>query len=164
MTSVFLCGSSGTGKSTTAKILGDRLGMKVIDNVSRSSPFDMTSFDHQLYMSKTIFGLTKKDNLISCRSPFDVLAYSVAFNIPNLSMDSLHAFLFAKGNPTLIYFPYNMFPIVDDGFRPTSPVLNRQVDSEIRKQLEYYKVEYYQVKKESANSRANSIIQYLEDQ
>jgi len=164
MTVLWLAGSSGTGKSTTAKILGDRLNMPVVDNISRSSPHKMGTIEHQQYISKAVFKLNQQDNIISTRSPFDVLSYTVAFKVPNLAMDSLHSFIFASGNPTVIYFPFG-FPakIEDDSFRPTSPVLNEQVDSEIKKQLNYYKVEYYEVKKESANARANSIIQYLGD-
>ena len=163
MSSIFLVGSSGTGKSTTARILGKKLDLKVVDNISRGSPHRMGTVEHQQYISKAVFDLTKVDNIISCRSPFDILAYTVAFVVDNLPMDSLHSFIFGSSNPTVIYFPYG-FPdtIEDDGFRPTSPVLNRQVDSEIKKQLSYYKVEYYEVKKESANARANSIIRYLE--
>lgn len=163
MNQIWLSGSSGTGKSTTGRILAKKLGLELIDGVSRGSKFDMHTLEHQQYMSNTIFGLRGKNNFVSCRSPLDVLAYSVAFNINNMAMDSLHSFLFAKSNPTIIYFPYGHLNIEDDGFRPISPVLNRQVDSEIKKQLDYYKVEYYEVKKESANSRANSIIKYLEE-
>lgn len=158
---IWFTGSSGTGKSTTAKLLGEKTGINVVDNISRSSPHKMGTVEHQAYISKKVFDLNGR-LIISPRSPFDVLAYSVVYEVPNLAMDSLHSFIFASSKPVLFYFPYGQFPIVDDNFRPTSPVLNRQVDEEIRKQLRYYGVEYYEVKKESANSRANSIIQYME--
>ena len=164
MTQIWLSGSSGTGKSTTGRILSKRLELELIDGVSRSSPFQIHTLEHQQYMSKTIFNLRDKEDFVSCRNPFDVMAYSIGFKINNLAMDSLHSFLFAKGHPIIIFFPFGQIgEIEDDGFRPVSPELNQVVDEEIKKQLMYYDIEYYEVKKESANARANSIIKYLEE-
>lgn len=162
MSSIWLCGSSGTGKSTTGKILAKKLGLDLIDGVSRNSPFEMHTLDHQQYMSRIIFNIRHRRNFVSCRSPADVLAYSIGFGINNLEMDKAHSDIFFKSKPILIYFPFGMFPIENDKFRPTDLNLNQIVDFEIQKQIKETNLNFYTVGKESAEERAKKIINYLE--
>ena len=158
-----LSGASSTGKSTTAKILSEKTGLPIIDNISRTSPYEMHTVEHQKYMADKVFETSQLDNHIMCRTPFDVWAYSIGFNIQNHAQDSRNAYLFAKSNPIVIYFPINVIPIVDDGFRPVSEELNSVVDSEIRKQLMYYGVKYHMVGKGTPEERAENIIKFMEE-
>lgn len=160
---ILLSGASSTGKSTTAKVLSEMTGLPIIDNISRNSPYEMHTKEHQQYMSDKVFETSQMDNHILCRTPFDVWAYSVGFKIDNNAQDSRNAYEFAMRRPKIIYFPINLIPIVDDGFRPVSEELNQTVDSQIRHQISTYNIDHYTVLKESPEERAQHIIEYLEE-
>ena len=129
---IYFAGCSGQGKTTTANWLSKRLDMDVVDGLSRNSPHQMGSDDHQIYLSQTVFSACRNtENSIHCRTPFDVWAYSTVYERGDLNLDYDHAARFASQSPTVFYFPYWLIP-KSDGFRPTSEELNKAVDREIR--------------------------------
>lgn len=163
MTSIFFSGSSGTGKSSTAIALGQALNMKVVDGISRNSPFEMHTLEHQKYMSRNVYATcTSIDNRILCRTPLDVWAYSKAFKINNQVMDEDNLVRFIKSDPTIIYFPPYWKP-KNDGFRPTSVDFNAVVDNSISSIIEEFELKSYTVKNEPVKQRVQNIIKFLED-
>lgn len=162
MTNIYLSGSSGQGKTTTALLLSRIRNMEIIDGLSRNSPHKMGTDEHQIYLSQVVYSAVRNtDNSIHCRTPFDVFAYSQVFERGSWSLDESHCDRFALEKPTIFYFPY-WLKSEDDGFRPTDDKLVRQVDEAIRLTLEDYEdITVVEVDPGTPHQRVQKIQEYL---
>lgn len=160
MTTVFFTGSSGQGKTTTAKIVSERLQVPVWDGVSRSSPFEMGTREHQEYISNEVFARCTAYDGVHTRTPIDVLAYTYVFGTGNYAKDGHHVFKFLSTHPKIVYFPM-LLEVEDDGFRPTDIELTRKVDRHIQDTLHIYGVTYLTLDLESPEERAEKIITFV---
>ena len=161
MKSIYMTGSSGTGKTTMALLMSDVLRMPIVDGISRSSPFLMGTDDHQQYVSRRVFKKCMTQTAIHCRTPLDVNAHTQV-NSSNSPMDKQHIQLFAATKPLVIYFPM-LEEIEDDGFRPTDWGFNEKVDTCIKQTLSEYNISYLELSLGSTRERASEIITYLEE-
>lgn len=157
--SLFLCGSSGVGKTTQSLILSGALGLPIVDGISRSSPFLMGTSEHQQHVSRRVFKKCMTQKAIHCRTPIDVFAYSQV-NQVNSPMDKQHIEFFAKTNPVVVYFPM-LDVIEDDGVRPTSREFNEKIDECIRGDLERYNITHLVLPvSDNPGERSLEIIKY----
>ena len=156
--SLYLTGSSGTGKTTQSLHLAAMTGMSIVDGISRSSPYLMGTSEHQQHVSRRVFKKCMSQKAIHCRCPIDVAAYTKVNKVYS-PMDEQHLTIFASTNPIVIYFPM-LDHVEEDGFRPTDFDFNRQVDEYILEALERYNITYLALSKNSPEARAEQIIKY----
>jgi hypothetical protein len=154
---IYLTGASGTGKTTVAKILKDKLNLNHLDSISRSCPYPINTNKAQRYISeKTYEQAMNVKNSVMDRTPFDCAAYCSGFGLAGLEQDNLRAKNFGATKPFVVLFPI-FWPAKDDGFRPTSSTLNSVVDSYIVYLLNTNKINYITVKDNEPESRAEYI-------
>lgn len=158
---IYLTGASGTGKTTVGSLLANELYMDRPESVSRNSPYEHGTAEHQDYLAEKIGSqYYRVDNSVLDRTPFDVSAYTDAYSVGNSTLATLYAAGFADTPKVIIYFPI-YWAAEDDGVRPTDMDFNREVDRRIKEQLDTYRVKYYTVRDESPEDRVNDIMTYL---
>lgn len=156
---IFFCGSSGQGKTTTANLLNEATGLKVIDGISRSSVHKHGTDEHQQWLSKTIYRISMTEKGIHCRTPLDVYAYTQAYGRYS-PCDETNVRFFSFKKPVMIYFPLLFKDIEDDGVRPTDLKLNETVDGYIKSALDRYNFNYLALQGNSPEERVQDILNY----
>lgn len=159
MNSIYFCGASGQGKSSTANVVADILGLPVIDGVSRNSVHKFGTDVHQQWLSKTIYRMAMCEIGIHCRTPLDVYAYTDAYDAYSPT-DELNVRFWSFTNPCVIYFPLYFTTIENDGQRPTDLAFNQHVDDTLQELLRRYNFEYLTLSDNSPEERAEEIIKY----
>lgn len=163
MRNVFLTGASGTGKTTVAKLLSEKLNLVHPPSVSRSCPHPISTNQAQTWIgAKTFEQAMSIEGSVMDRTPMDCSGYNSAFGLHNQQADDNRVKLFAATNPFVVYFPI-YWPAEDDGFRPVSPSLNRIVDNYIVYLLKINDIKYMTVQNEPATDRTELIISEWEN-
>lgn len=162
--SIFFTGPSGTGKTTTARLMASEMAYSVIDNISRNSPYahEYGSIEHQMFVSESVWNHCRDSfNVIHCRTPLDVYAYSYAYGIKeSQARDYDRVLQFADLGAPVIFFPLYWSPQVEKG-RNSDMALNRVVEEVIMSAIEDLMIDCYVVKNESTRDRVNNIFEYL---
>lgn len=138
---IALTGSHGTGKTTLARALAEKLCLPLITDRARSAAkkaevnhagelrrdrFKATYFQC-LVLINQLFAEMNED-FVSDRSTLDFLAYWQAYGLPkNTAYQSL---CLANRYDLLVYVPV-FFPPESDGFRDTDSDFQREVDRRI---------------------------------
>ena len=157
---LYMAGASGTGKTSLAEVLSDRLAMPIADSVARTSPYPFKTEDNQEYVTATVeYQCLSLDQHIITRTPLDVLGYNEAWGVTlERTYQSVERFI--DSDPVVIYFPI-YWDAPEDGFRPTDMRDMRQVDSVIHARLYWSDVDYFRLGNESIDSRADHVIEWL---
>lgn len=160
MTNIYITGASGTGKTSLANALSVSLDMPVAVSVARTSPHKMGTYENQRYVSRAIMNQhVSLDNHIITRTPLDALAFTSVWRY-DTHEDRVASFDFLGSNPILIYCPSYWTP-EDDGFRPTNPEEQQQVDRVISEFLEFSGAKYYRALYEPVEARCKHTIEFI---
>ena len=160
---IYLTGAHGTGKSTVAQIIKERAGFCTVPSVSRNSPYEMGTEEHQKYvMDKVFYHYSKYDGLILERTPLDVYSYTHLMQIEseyNRQKMKVEAFFrgIKQSEEPIFYFPI-YFDLENDGVRP-GQVEQVQVDRFIYNYLQDNNIEYHTIPYASPEERADFILE-----
>lgn len=160
---IFLTGASGTGKTTTGRLLAEHYGLTLQPSLSRTSPHEIGSKKHQEYIAEKLFDLATKDrDSVFDRTPLDVVGYDLAYGYVSQAINSMTLATVWKNEckPTIIYFPVYWQP-EDDGVRPVDKRTTTLVDVTIKTQLQ--DVPHFVVDNESPEARLKSIANYIDN-
>lgn len=131
---IFLCGSSGQGKTTVGKLLSEKYDEDHVTDVSRTSPYTHGTKDHQKYLHSKIGKLSTAPG-VHDRTLIDVLAYNYAFDFTSLNANLIQDIeVWSNTKPCVVYFPV-LLDVEDDGVRTTDFKTNADVDQMIRRTL-----------------------------
>lgn len=157
---LYMAGASGTGKTSLANALSDRLAMPVAESVARTSPYDMKTESNQEYVTATVeYQCRTLDQHIVTRTPLDVLGYNEAWGVTlGRTYESVERFI--DSHPVVIYLPI-YWDAPEDGFRPTDMFEMKKVDAVIHARLYWSDVDFFRLTNESIDSRADHVIEWL---
>jgi hypothetical protein len=176
------CGAGGTGKTTTAELLGKCTDLPVIPSTTRAvfkqlgleteasqEALDGPGRMHlQMAIQENFFSMTKQYRIgISDRTPIDHWCYMLYYCGNTMThadveaarrriKDCLRIFRY------IFYFPLMTYPGQDDGMRKTGEGYRLSYDMLVRQALDDFQVKYYTLRKgPSAWERAESIASHL---
>lgn len=158
---IFMTGASGTGKTSLAKELCERLGLREASSVSRTSPYGMRTQIHQDYVMHGVDMqcITARESVVT-RTPIDVYAYSWIWDLEHVvPLAVATRFLLTK--PILLYLPKYWEP-EDDGVRPLDG--QDDVDATIKFTIDHFQpvgFEYFTAKDNCIEDRASDVIEWL---
>ena len=158
---IYLAGASGTGKTTIGDMLARHFDIEHHPSVSRSSPYEHGSRQHQIYTEEMIYQTMNLPG-VHDRTLLDVYGYNTFNGYTDLN-EEMHGKIieWANSNPLVIYFPI-FFEPENDGVRPTDKTVNAVVDSIIHSGLENIMPNrFITVKNEPVEARFESIIKSI---
>ena len=166
-----IIGSHGTGKTTLANELSERLNMLTISEIARKYNVNTTDRRKRYFMQVDILNdqmyaeMSVSDNgFISDRTTLDNLAYFMlgTEHTPRELMCYLNkAIINAKNYTHLFYIPIE-FDLKGDGFRNTNKTYQHNIDSKILEILGFFELEYI-VTSGSLEERVNTVFQDIEE-
>ena len=160
---IYLTGAHSTGKSTVAQIIKERTGFCTVPSVSRNSPYEMGTEEHQRYvMDKVFYQYSKYDGLILERSPLDVYAYTKLMQIESeYGRQKMKVEAFFRGighsDSPIFYFPI-YFDLEHDGIRPGQEE-QVEIDKFIVSYLQKNNIDYYTIPDTTPEERADFILE-----
>ena len=148
---IAIAGSQGTGKSTLARLLAEKLGLPLITERARLAAREMGLGDlsvlfhdreQAIRFQERILALqhraetSHEQGFVSDRSMYDVLAYCHFYGIQDSDWYRVATGWVAKraAYHAIIYVPVQFAP-ADDGFRFTCPGCQRYVDELLQRVL-----------------------------
>ena len=162
---VYFTGSHGTGKTTTARLLSSKLGYTIVPSVSRNSPHEPKTLDHQRYvMEKVVYRTMMHTYTVQDRTPVDVFAYTKLMGMKKLYRHQqmcVDRFLRSIGHAKdpLFYFPIH-FELENDGVRPDEHA-QEYIDKAIVLELERSGVNYHVIPDASPEKRVDFILERI---
>ena len=162
---IYMTGSHGTGKTTTAEIIASKTGLGLPPSVSRRSPYTHGTIEHQKYVMDQVWKrCTTYDEVVHERTPFDAFAYTVAMGIEDvIEQQQMKVDTFARQieqqGEAVFYFPVT-FPLVSDGIRPDEE-MQQHVDRVIQYHLNRTGIPYKVVACGTPEERADFILKEL---
>lgn len=162
---IYFTGSHGTGKTTTARLLSSRLGYSIVPSVSRNSPHEPKTIDHQRYvMEKVVYRTMMHTYTVQERTPVDVFAYTKLMGMKKLYRHQqmcVDRFLrnINHAREPIFYFPIH-FELENDGVRPDEHA-QEYIDKEIILELERARVNYHVIPDASPEKRVDFILERI---
>lgn len=185
---IILIGAHGTGKSTLADALSERLDIPVVESVAREFFKDwkyikdtclvtpMTAEGESNVKQNVLCSMSRWDYMrwvnagvpvIMTRCPLDTLAYAAAdtnvsstvFKTNTKILQESDEFMNTLNTSLFVYLPIE-FNIEDDGVRPTDLEFQKKVDEEMRKLIYEFKITPL-VASGSVDERVNTVMDYL---
>ena len=177
---IILIGAHGTGKSTLANALSERLDIPVVESVAREFFKDWKYIkDTCLVTPMTVEGEANvKQNILCSMSRWDYMKWTnagVPVIMTRCPLDTLaYAAADANVNPTVFKTNTKILQeseefmntlntslnIEDDGVRPTDLEFQKKVDEEMRKLIYEFKITPL-VASGSVDERVNTVMDYL---
>lgn len=182
---IVVAGTHGVGKTTLARVLSERLGLVMIEEVARKiiknagyantrDYIERADYYKKLEVQQRILDAqvmievaNSREGYVSDRSVFDVVAYAEAYGIKGRMLHDMlgTAISLALDEYDLLVFVPLMFGVVDDGFRDTDERMRLEVEKILRKYLEAYEVlggRVLKIKSETVEGRVNEVLAELE--
>lgn len=163
---IYLTGSHGTGKTTTAKIIAEKTGLSILPSASRMSPFAQGTVEHQKFVMDQVYKRCSTwSDAIHERTPFDVYSYTSVRKMDSIiAAQKMKVESFARiarlHEVPIFYFPVT-FPFPGNDPERASRKEQLIVDDAIFNIIRIERVKFVAVPKATPEERADFILKEL---
>ena len=166
---ITIMGSHGTGKTTLAKALAERLGFTYIHDIVREEAVkkgfvinENTPPEVQLWLLMRQWELetTTSGSWIADKSLFDYLVYGDLVIKDKDIKNVIRKIVRNNANYDFIFYLPIEFPMEEDGIRSVDPKFREEIDRLFRKCLDEFGVKYIELTG-SVEERINRALKYI---
>lgn len=175
------CGTGGTGKTTTARLIQPKVPERFLPSLQREvfrekglteekqkamTPVEIWHLQREMFVKKIQQDVSNRNALFD-RTPVDNLAYclyrcSQTITDTELSWLEEEAKTYTEDYDLIFYFPLIKWEVPDDGLREQGFAYRATIDAIILGYLQKFKVDYFYVPEGDQLARAHGIMRVIE--